>query len=394
MKQYVIIGNGAAANSAAETIRKHDQTGSIVLFSREPHDFYYTPALPELISGEKNVQGLTIRDSQWYAQRGIDVRLGCPVRDIDADRKTVSPATGGAVHYDALLLATGGNAFVPPIPGADLPGVFTLRTLDDAVRIRQAMGAGRRVALIGGGLLGLEAGNGLIKAGARVEVVEVFPRLLPRQTDPEGAGMLQGMLEKMGFGFHLGTETSEIVKAGRVLEVHLENGTVLEAEAVLLSAGVRPELELAGRLGVAVDKAVQVDDRMRTSLPGIYAAGDVCEHRGRYYGIWPAAMEQGRVAGSNMAGRPMEYAGTVMANALKVAGIDLTAFGEIDADGLHPAHILIDSEKGIYRKLVHDQHQILGGIFLGDPRGAAAAMKAMKSGTPPGPELMALFPEH
>ncbi|MDX9835630.1 MAG: FAD-dependent oxidoreductase [Desulfobulbus sp.] len=394
MKRYVIIGNGAAANSAAETIRKHDQTGSIVLFSREPHEFYYTPALPELISGEKNVQGLTIHGSQWYAQREIDVRLGCPVRAIDSGRRTISPAQGDSVSYDALLLATGGKAFVPSIPGADFPGVFTMRTLDDAVRIRQAMSTGRRVALIGGGLLGLEAGNGLSKAGARVEVVEVFPRLLPRQTDPEGARMLQNMLEKMGFGFHLGGKTRKIVKAGRVLEVHLENGTVLEAEAVLLSAGVRPELELASQLGLAVDKAVKVDDRMQTSLPGVYAAGDVCEHRGRYYGIWPAAVEQGRVAGSNMAGRPMEYGGTVRANSLKVAGIDLTAFGEIDTDGLHTAHILIDSEKSIYRKLVHDQNQILGGIFLGDPQGAAAAMKAMKSGKPPGPELMALFPEH
>ncbi len=394
MKRYVIIGNGAAANSAAETIRKHDQTGSIVIFSRQPHEFYYAPALPELISGEKNVQGLTIHGSQWYAQRGIDVRLGCPVLDIDSGGRTVSPARGDLVSYDALLLATGGKAFVPPIPGADFPGVFTMHTLDDAVRIRKAMGTGRRAALIGGGLLGLEAGNGLSKAGVRVEVVEVFPRLLPRQTDPEGARMLQIMLEKMGFGFHLGTETRKIVKAGRVLEVYLENGTVLEAEAVLLSAGVLPELELPSQLGLAVDKAVKVDDRMQTSLPGVYAAGDVCEHRGIYYGIWLAAVEQGRVAGSNMAGRPMEYGGTVMANSLKVAGIDLTAFGEIDTDGLHTAHILIDSENSIYRKLVHDQNHILGGIFLGDPQGAAAAMKAMKSGKPPGPELMALFPEH
>lgn len=391
MKRFVIIGNGAAANSAAETIRKHDQAASIVIFSREPHGYFYTPALPKLLSGEKTAETLIIHGPDWYARHAIDLRLDCPVQDIDHQRRCVVTAGGAEEAYDVLLLATGGNAFVPPIPGADTPGVCTLRTMSDAQRIRTMAGPGRRVALIGGGLLGLEAGNGLRRGGAHVEVVEVFPRLLPRQTDPQGAGLLQGLLESMGFTFHLGRTTREIVSSSGGLEVRLDDDSSVTADMVLISAGVRPELELAHRLGLDVDKAVRVDDRMRTSLDGVYAAGDVCEHRGRYYGIWPAAMEQGRVAGANMAGADAAYHGTMMANSLKVAGIALTAFGEIDADGHHTAMVRQEPEKGVYRKLVHDQQRIIGGMFLGDEQGAQAALAAMRRDQSIDPELRALF---
>ncbi len=404
MKRFVIIGNGPAANSAAEAIRKQDQTSSVVMFSREPHGHYYTPALPELVSGEKGAEKLIIHGPQWYERRGIELRLNCPIRSADPERRRVITAEGGEEEYDALLLATGGNAFVPPIPGVDdpkvipevapevIPGVFTLRTMADAERIRAATDQGRRVVLIGGGLLGLEAGNGLRRAGARVEVVEVFPRLLPRQTDPQGAKLLQGLLEAMGFAFHLGRKTERILGASDGLEVWLDDGTRLTADMILISAGVRPELELAGKLGLAVDKAVLVDDRMRTSLADVYAAGDVCEHQGRYYGIWPAAVEQGRVAGVNMAGGSAEYAGTMPSNSLKVAGIALTAFGEIDADGRHDALVFQDRASGLYRKVVHAQGRMLGGIFLGDEQGARAALTAMRRDQVVSPEIQALFP--
>jgi nitrite reductase (NADH) large subunit len=382
MKQFVIIGNGAAANSAADTIRKQDNTSKIRMFSRESHGYYYTPALPELIAGEKTLQNLIIHDPQWYEQRDIDLRLDCPVREIDPTRRRVITTRGDQVNYDGLLLAVGGNAFIPPIPGADIPGVFTLRTMFDALRIRDMADKGRRLVLIGGGLLGLEAGNGLRKAGMRVEFVEVFSRLLPRQTDQKGAELLRSLLESMGFIFHLGAATRRISQTGNGLEVRLDNDVILGADMVLLSAGVRPELTLARKLGLDTDKAVLVDDRMQTSLPDVYAAGDVSEHRGQYYGIWPAAVEQGRVAGSNMAGVRMEYGGTVMANSLKVAGIALTAFGEIDHEGRRSAMLYSDPGSGVYRKLVHDKEKILGGVFLGDDHAARTALMAMKRGQP------------
>jgi nitrite reductase (NADH) large subunit len=396
MKRFAIIGNGPAANSAAEAICKQDQGASVVMFSRETQGHYYTPALPEVVSGEKVAEKLIVHGPQWYERLGIDLRLGCPVLDANPERRLVITAEGEEIGYDALLLATGGNAFVPPIPGTDdpkvIPGVFTLRTMADAERIKAAAGQGPRVALIGGGLLGLEAGNGLRRAGAHVEVVEVFPRLLPRQTDLQGAMLLQELLEVMGFTFHLGRKTEQIARTSDGLEVLLDNGTRLAADMVLISAGVRPELELARKLGLDVDKAVLVDDRMRTSMANVYAAGDVCEHRGRYYGIWPAAAEQGRVAGTNMAGGSVEYAGTVPSNSLKVAGIALTAFGEIDPEGRREALVFQDLAKGLYRKVVHDQGRMLGGIFLGDEQGARAALAAMRADQDVSAEIEALFP--
>ena len=396
MKRFVIIGNGPAANSAAEAIRKQNQAASVVMFSRESHGHYYTPALPELVSGEKASEKLIIHGAQWYARLGIDLRLDCPVQDADPERRLVITTEGEEVGYDALLLATGGNAFVPPIPGTDDPkvtsGVCTLRTMADAERIKAAAGQGRRVVLIGGGLLGLEAGNGLRRAGVHVEVVEVFPRLLPRQTDLQGAKLLQVLLEDMGFAFHLGRKTERIARTSDGLEVRLDDGTRLAADMILISAGVRPDLELAGKLGLTVDKAVLVDDRMRTSLADVYAAGDVCEHRGRYYGIWPAAVEQGQVAGTNMAGGAAEYAGTMPTNSLKVVGIALTAFGEIDVEDRHEALVFQDQAKGLYRKVVHDQGRMLGGIFLGDDQGARAALAAMRRDRVVSPEIRGLFP--
>ncbi|WP_052813203.1 NAD(P)/FAD-dependent oxidoreductase [Desulfonatronum thioautotrophicum] len=393
MKRFVIIGNGVAANSAAEAVRKLDQAASIVMFSRESHGFIYTPALPELLSGEKAAEKLIIHDPQWYARREIDLRLDCPVHDIDADRRVLITAQGREEPYDMLLLATGGQAFVPPFPGADLPGVCTLRTMADAQRIRAMAGSRRRLVLIGGGLLGLEAGNGLRRAGAQVEVVEVFPRLLPRQTDPQAAKQLQGLLEAMGFAFHLDRKTLEIRETTDGLEVALDNGNRLAADMVLISAGVRPELTFAHRLGLEVGKAVQVDDRMQTSHEEVYAAGDVCEHRGRYYGIWPAAMEQGRVAGVNMGGGTAAYTGTIPSNSLKVAGIALTAFGEIDAEEKHPAMVHQELENGIYRKVVLDEDGlILGGVFLGDEPGSRVALATLNRDRRPDNQLLDLFP--
>ena len=209
---------------------------------------------------------------------------------------------GKRFPFDKLLLATGGKAFIPPMQGADSPGVFTLKTLADADRIKQAAAGAKTVVLIGGGLLGLEAGNGLRKLGLKVIVVEFFPRLLPRQMDAAGAAILARQLEDMGFTFYLGAKTQAIAPGPDGLTVNLESGEKLKGDLVLISAGVRPDLSLAQALGLEIDKAVKVDDSMKTSRDGIYAAGDLIEHRGRFYGIWPAAMEQGAVAGAAMAG--------------------------------------------------------------------------------------------
>ena len=245
MTTYLIIGNGVAGNAAAENIRKNDPEGKIVVFSRESQPFYYVPALPEFLAGEKAADQIIIHHQSWYDQHRIDLHLNTRVTQIDAGQKFVETDQGQRFPFDQLLLATGGNSFVPPIKGADSPGVFTLRTLADADRIKQAAAGAKTAVLIGGGLLGLEAGNGLRKLGLKVIVVEFFPRLLPRQMDAAGAAILARQLEEMGFTFHLGAKTQEIVAAPDGMQVNLESGEQIKGDLVLISAGVRPDLSLA-----------------------------------------------------------------------------------------------------------------------------------------------------
>lgn len=378
MTTYVIIGNGVAGNAAAENIRKHDPDGKIIVFSRESRPFYYVPALPSFLAGEKAADQITLHPQSWYDQRRIDLYLDTRVTQIDAAQKFVETGQGKRFPFDQLLLATGGKAFIPPMQGADSPGVFTLKTLADADRIKAAAAGAKTVVLIGGGLLGLEAGNGLRKLGLKVIVVEFFPRLLPRQMDAAGAAILARQLEDMGFTFYLGAKTQGIDPGPDGLTVSLESGEKLKGDLVLISAGVRPDLSLAQALGLEIDKAVKVDDSMKTSRDGIYAAGDLIEHRGRFYGIWSAAMEQGAVAGAAMAGQAAKYEGTLPSNVLKVAGIDLMAAGDIDADGKLTALVHQNEAQKTYRKLVLQDNLLVGAILLGDIRGSAEIQAAIK----------------
>jgi nitrite reductase (NADH) large subunit len=378
MTTYLIIGNGVAGNAAAENIRKFDPEGKIAIFSREDRPFYYVPALPEYLAGDKQADQIIIHPQNWYDQHRIDLHLATSVTKIDAAQQFAETDKGQRFPFDKLLLATGGKAFIPPMQGADSPRVFTLKTLDDADRIKHAAANATTAVLIGGGLLGLEAGNGLRKLGLKIIVVEFFPRLLPRQMDVPGAAILQQQMEDMGFVFHLGAKTQEITAGPDGLEVRLESGEKIKGGLVLISAGVRPDFTLAQALGLEIDKGVKVDDTMKTSRDHIYAAGDLIEHRGRVYGIWSAALEQGKVAGAALAGQEAKYEGTLPSNVLKVVGIDLVAAGDIDADGKLEAIIRQDKDKKTYHKLVIQDNCLVGAILLGDIRGNAEIQVAIK----------------
>jgi nitrite reductase (NADH) large subunit len=236
----------------------------------------------------------------------------------------------------------------------------------------------KSLVVIGGGILGIEAGNGLRKRGLQVAVVGRNKRLLPKQMDAAGAVFLRRRLEEMGFTFHLGVTPREIARLDGRLAVGLEDGRTLETDMVLLSAGAAPDLALARKLGLKIGKAVQVDDRLRTSIEDIYAAGDLVEHRGVYYGIWPPAMAQGRAAGANMAGKETVYEGTLQSHRLKVAGIDLVSMGDIDAESEEECVVLTDDEKCIYRKLIIENHAVAGAILLGDLHGEKAIEAAVE----------------
>ncbi len=379
MTQYVIVGNGVAGTTAAENIRKLDQDGSITILTDEQVPFYYRLRLNEYLAGDVPEEKLIGKKESWYQENNIDLKLGITVISGDPEQKVLRTADGQKIAYDVLLLANGSHSFVPPIQGADAQGVFTLRTLQD---YRDTLAYARdvqKVVLIGGGLLGLEAGHGLLKQGKDVQVVEFFPRLLPRQLDDEGAKRLRLILEEKGFTFYLGAKTNEITGQDKVESVLLEGGESLEAGLVLISAGVRPNLEPAQSMGIEVDRGVKVDSHLRTSRQDIYAAGDVAEFRRMNYGIWPAAMEQGQMAGQNMAGQESLYQGTTMANTLKVLGVELGSAGNIDADNKLQA-VMVAKER-IYKKIViDDQDKIAGCIMLGDTTGFNKVVRFMGEG--------------
>jgi nitrite reductase (NADH) large subunit len=367
MKRYIIVGNGVAGTTAAENIRKLDQEGTIIILSNEDLPFYYRIRLNEYLSGDLKEEDLLAKKAGWYKEHKIDLRLQSPVVSGDPQKKVVVAKDNEEFSYDTLLIATGSHSFIPPITGSETNGVFAIRSIQDCREITGWAKKVEDVVLIGGGLLGLEAGNALLRLGLKVTVVEFFPRLLPRQLDVDGAKRLQAIMEGMGFSFRLGAKTQEITGDNLVTGVSLEGGESLSAQMVIISAGVRPNMELAQPLGLETDKGIKVDERLRTNQPDIYAAGDVAEFRGMPYGIWPAAMEQGKIAGTNMAGGDSVYKGTTMANTLKVVGVDLASAGEIDAEGKFDSKMVTDEK--IYKKIVLDNNLIIGCIMLGDKKG-------------------------
>ncbi len=377
--QYIIIGNGVAGTTAAATIRKLDDQGKIIIISEDHYPFYSRIRLPDFLSNEVDESGLVIKKETWYKENRIDLLLNRTVTDIDTAAKQVITPDNLTIQYDRLLIATGGLSFVPPLPGADKKGVFTLRTLDDAIAIKEYAIKHRRVLLLGGGVLGLEAGNGLRKAGNSITVVEFFPRLLPRQMDPAGAAILQAALEKTGFRFHLGAQSREIIGTDAAEALILNDGTRIDCDMIIISAGVRHNGRLAEKLGLSIEKGIVVNNRMETDIPGIFAAGDVIQHNNTFYGIWPASEKQGEIAGINMAGGDAEYSGTTISNTLKVAGADLCAAGDIDADGKRDAIIFKDSGNFIYRKMVFQDDRIIGVILYGDIKNRQKILKAIES---------------
>jgi len=378
MKKYLIIGNGVAGTTAAENIRKHDRNGSITMLTDEDTPFYYRIRLNELVSGDIGEKDLLAKKPEWYEKEKIDLLTNTRATGADPAKRLVFTMDRQQFPYDTLLIAAGSHSFVPPIAGAHKKGVFTLRSIRDAREISAWAKTAKDVVLIGGGLLGLESGNAFRKLGKRITVVEFFPRLLPRQLDTDGAKRLQEIMEGMGFSFRLGAKTREIAGEEKVSAVVLEGGENLRADMVIISAGVRPNMELAEALGLEHDKGIKVDEHMQTSNSGIFAAGDVAEFKGIPYGIWPAAMEQGKIAGANMAGGDEVYSGTTMSTTLKVVGIDLASAGEIDAENRFESKVMTDGRA--YKKIVIDDNRIIGCIMLGDTKAFNRVTKIMSQG--------------
>ena len=370
--KIVIVGNGLAGTLAAKTARELDPEAGIEIFGEEKYAYYPRPNLIEFLAGRLPYEKLFAFPEDWNVRQRIDVHLGAKVAKIRPDERTVETGSGGVFPYDALLLASGARAAVPPLTGSGLKGVFVLRTLDDALAILDHLRTHAHVAVLGGGLLGLEIARAIRGRGASVCVIEFFDRLLPRQLDPAAAGILKHQVEKAGISVRLGAVSREILGAAEVRGIRFESGDEVEADLVVIAAGVKPELALAKEAGLTVERGVVVDDRLRTSRPEIFAAGDVAEHRGRVYGIIPASFEQARAAAHNMLGMDMPYAGTVPSNTLKVAGLYLTSAGEVNPEARgHEVLVRSVPEDGLYKKIVLKEGRLVGAIWMGTKKGAS-----------------------
>lgn len=383
MDRYVIIGNGVAGVTAAQSIVRAQPEADLHIYAAEPYPYYRRPQLPDYIAGIVAEADIFYRPPEWYEQQGIRVHLSAPVAELSPQAHRLRLADGKTVPYDRLLLATGGLAWIPPIEGADRRGVFTLRTLDDARAIRQFAQSVRRGVVIGGGLLGLETARALRALGLEVTVLEFAPYLMPRQLDREGAAVLETLLGQMDIQAVTRAVTEAILGDGAVRAVRLKDGREFPADMVVCSTGIRPDVTLARQAGLAVNQGVVVDEHLQTSAPDVYAAGDVAEANGVVYGLVPAAIEQARAAAANMVTPgSVTYSGTLPVTTLKVVGAELTSLGECVAEGADLLQLRrSDPQKGRYRKLALREGRIIGAILLNEREHTSPIRQLMERGT-------------
>jgi nitrite reductase (NADH) large subunit len=373
--RVVIVGNGIAGIMVAAKLRALEPDAArlqVEIYTREPFEYYSRIRLPELFSSDMSAQDLQIYKAGWYEEKHIQVHKSQEVVRIDRDERRIVTRDGTSVHYDELVLCPGADSFRPPIRNVDLEGVFTIREYGDADAIRRYITAGTRHAVVvGGGLLGLEAARYLQSPEVeRVTIIEILPRLLPRQLDGAGSRMLQSIIEGPRCDILLGAQVAGFLGERRVRGVRLTDDRELPAETVLISAGISPRTELARAAGLQVHKGVVVNEQLRTSDDHIWAAGDIVEFHGIVWGIIPAAMDHAPVVAANILGKgPVAYRQTIPHNTLKVAGINLTSIGTVTFDrgeeGRYEVIEKVDDAHKRYEKYVLLNGALAGCILLG-----------------------------
>ncbi len=371
--KVIIIGNGVAGITAAKTVREQSPDAAIDVFTDEQYHYYFRPKLIAFLAGLCELNDLYAYPAAWYEKQKINVHFGATIKKFDPAEKTIT-TTNGSLSFDKLLVANGSSPFLPPIPGINREGIFTLRTINDARVIQDYARKVKKAVVMGGGLLGLESAWALQKIGVTVTVLEYFTRLLPRQLDKEGAQVLLDRINALGIEVKLSCSTEEFLGDKKISGVRTKDGELIEADLALVSAGVKPNLQLASQAELKINKGVVVDGMLKSSRDDIYAAGDIAEFNGLIYGIIPPAIEQAKTAAANMIGdKPAAYNGTTPTTTLKVMGIDLSCMGISNPEtGNFELLKKEDKEKGIYKKLVLQENRLVGAIWLGVSKGALA----------------------
>ena len=381
-RRLVVIGNGMAGmRTVEELLQLAPDLYDVTVFGAEPHVNYNRILLSPLLAGEKSVGEIILHPPEWYTEHGVTLHSGDPAVQIDRRRRVVRSQNGIETPYDRLLIATGSKPIVLPVPGAQLRGVVTFRDLADVDAMLEAARCFRKAVVIGGGLLGLEAANALVRRGMDVTVVHLFASLMERQLDESAAALLKTSLESRGLKFHMPAKTAAVLGTGRVTGVQFEDGAELEADLVVMAAGVRPNTELAGGAGLRCGRGVLVDDTMQTFDPNIYAVGECVQHRNSTFGLVAPLWEQARVCAVHLAEIGVSrYRGTLAATQLKVTGIELYSAGDFAGTEGTEALVLRDHRRGVYKRLVIRDNKLSGAVLYGDARDGAWYFELMTTG--------------
>jgi nitrite reductase (NADH) large subunit len=382
MQKLVVIGNGMAGVACVEQILRHRPAFDITIFGDETHVNYNRILLSAVLAGERSVDEITLNDWDWYRSNNIDLRVGVRIVDIDQQCKVVRGDDDSETPFDKLIIATGSSPFIPPIAGVDKEGVFTFRNLADTRSLLERSRPGTKATVIGGGLLGLEAARGLQVQGCEVTVVHLMGHLMERQLDPTGGAYLRKKMENIGVSVLCSASTREICGNGHVEAVEFQDGRRVDAELVVVAAGIRPNVEIAKRSGMAVQRGIVVDDYLRTSNPDIYAVGECTEHRGQIFGLVAPLIEQGEVLAAAITGNDTAgFSGATAAAKLKIMGVDVFSAGEIDEN--QPGVECIryeDPSLGIYKKLLLRENRLAGVILVGDASDSHRYVEWLRSG--------------
>jgi nitrite reductase (NADH) large subunit len=421
-RKLVVIGNGMAGMRVVEELLELAPNAyQITVFGAEPHPNYNRILLSPVLAGEKKPEDIILNPVEWYREKGITLHTDDPVVAIDRVRRVVRSKSGVEVPYDRVLLATGSNAIVLPVPGSDLDGVVTFRDLQDVSRMLDAARSHRKAVVIGGGLLGLEAANGLLKQGMDVTVVHIFDTLMERQLDRAAAALLRESLEKRGLKFKMPAKTVEILssrphpnlppQAGegaesasdsllrdagegqgggtqgrRVSGILFDDGTELEADLIVMAVGIRPNIELALSAGLRCERGVLVNDTMQSFDPSIYAVGECVQHRNSTYGLVAPLFDQAKVCATHLAEFGIgHYKGSMVSTQLKVTGIDLFSAGDFVGTANSESLVMKDARRGIYKRIVIENNKVRGAVLYGDVKDGPWYFELMRDGKDIGP---------
>jgi nitrite reductase (NADH) large subunit len=379
----VIVGNGmAAARLVDELSRAALGRYAIAVIGDEPRLAYNRVLLSSVLAGETASHEIELRPASWWQDRGVTLKYGCVATEIDVGRRELKIENDESIPFSKLILATGSAPLRLNVPGADLAGVHTFRDSRDVDLLLTLAAQKKRVVVVGGGLLGLEAAYGLAKAGAPVTLIHLMDRLMERQLDAPAAELLKSLVERKGIKILLNANTARIHGETRVEGVELADGRRIDADAVIFAAGIRPNIALAKEAGISVNRGVVVDDHLRTAAADVFAIGECAEHRGICYGLVEPAYEQARVLAQHLAGSAACYAGSVMSTNLKVSGVSVFSAGDFTgADGSEQI-VLSDVRHGTYKKLVVADGKLTGAVLVGDTADALWYLELIRNHTP------------